>query len=40
MIHELLLALSGYPGAIFTWNKGTGLQVTEANCDSSAPDAS
>lgn len=28
MIHELLLALSGYPGTIFTWNKRTGLQVT------------
>uniref|UniRef100_A0A7N6C177 Gamma-tubulin complex component n=1 Tax=Anabas testudineus TaxID=64144 RepID=A0A7N6C177_ANATE len=27
MIHELLLALSGYPGTIFTWNKRTGLQV-------------
>lgn len=27
MIHELLLALSGFPGAIFTWNKKTGLQV-------------
>ncbi|XP_038605873.1 gamma-tubulin complex component 4 [Tachyglossus aculeatus] len=29
MIHELLLALSGYPGAIFTWNKRTGLQVSQ-----------
>lgn len=27
MIHELLLALSGYPGTIFTWNKRNGLQV-------------
>lgn len=27
MIHELLLALSGYPGTIFTWNKRAGLQV-------------
>lgn len=27
MIHELLLALSGYPGSIFTWNKRSGLQV-------------
>lgn len=27
MIHELLLALSGYPGTIFTCNKRTGLQV-------------
>lgn len=26
MIHELLLALSGYPGSIFTW-KRSGLQV-------------
>ncbi|XP_017712947.1 gamma-tubulin complex component 4 isoform X9 [Rhinopithecus roxellana] len=26
MIHELLLALSGYPGSIFTWNKRSGLQ--------------
>lgn len=30
MIHELLLALSGYPGTIFTWNKRTGLQVKYA----------
>uniref|UniRef100_A0A803KHA0 Gamma-tubulin complex component n=1 Tax=Xenopus tropicalis TaxID=8364 RepID=A0A803KHA0_XENTR len=29
MIHELLLALSGYPGSIFTWNKRTGLQVVQ-----------
>ncbi|KAG9489239.1 hypothetical protein GDO78_005304 [Eleutherodactylus coqui] len=29
MIHELLLALSGYPGSIFTWNKRTGLQVSQ-----------
>ncbi|XP_061594576.1 gamma-tubulin complex component 4 [Cololabis saira] len=29
MIHELLLALSGYPGAIFTWSKATGLQVSQ-----------
>lgn len=29
MIHELLLALSGFPGAIFTWNKKTGLQVSQ-----------
>ncbi|XP_053721406.1 gamma-tubulin complex component 4 [Synchiropus splendidus] len=29
MIHELLLALSGYPGAIFTWNKQNGLQVSQ-----------
>ncbi|XP_017293969.1 gamma-tubulin complex component 4 [Kryptolebias marmoratus] len=29
MIHELLLALSGYPGAIFTWSKRTGLQVSQ-----------
>ncbi|XP_072480962.1 gamma-tubulin complex component 4-like isoform X5 [Notamacropus eugenii] len=29
MIHELLLALSGYPGAIFTWNKRSGLQVSQ-----------
>lgn len=29
MIHELLLALSGYPGTIFTWNKRTGLQVCQ-----------
>lgn len=29
MIHELLLALSGYPGTIFTWNKRTGLQVKQ-----------
>uniref|UniRef100_A0AAQ4PIU4 Gamma-tubulin complex component n=1 Tax=Gasterosteus aculeatus aculeatus TaxID=481459 RepID=A0AAQ4PIU4_GASAC len=29
MIHELLLALSGYPGTIFTWNKRTGLQVSQ-----------
>ncbi|XP_054627810.1 gamma-tubulin complex component 4 [Dunckerocampus dactyliophorus] len=29
MIHELLLALSGYPGAIFTCNKRTGLQVSQ-----------
>lgn len=28
MIHELLLALSGFPGAIFTWNKKTGLQAS------------
>ncbi|GCC16679.1 hypothetical protein chiPu_0017310 [Chiloscyllium punctatum] len=26
MIHELLLALSGYPGSIFSWNKRSGLQ--------------
>ena len=31
MIHELLLALSGYPGTIFTWNKRTGLQVKLKN---------
>lgn len=30
MIHELLLALSGYPGSIFTWNKRSGLQVCPA----------
>ncbi|CAL8351442.1 unnamed protein product [Merluccius merluccius] len=29
MIHELLLALSGYPGTIFNWNKRTGLQVSQ-----------
>ncbi|XP_029903684.1 gamma-tubulin complex component 4 [Myripristis murdjan] len=29
MIHELLLALSGYPGTILTWNKRTGLQVSQ-----------
>ncbi|XP_055010891.1 gamma-tubulin complex component 4 [Boleophthalmus pectinirostris] len=29
MIHELLLALSGFPGTIFTWNKRTGLQVCQ-----------
>ncbi|XP_076002980.1 gamma-tubulin complex component 4 [Genypterus blacodes] len=29
MIHELLLGLSGYPGTIFTWNKRTGLQVSQ-----------
>uniref|UniRef100_A0A2K5M011 Tubulin gamma complex component 4 n=2 Tax=Cercopithecinae TaxID=9528 RepID=A0A2K5M011_CERAT len=29
MIHELLLALSGYPGSIFTWNKRSGLQVSQ-----------
>ncbi|MEE6503321.1 hypothetical protein FKM82_004799 [Ascaphus truei] len=29
MIHELLLVLSGYPGSIFTWNKRTGLQVSQ-----------
>ncbi|KAM3925552.1 gamma-tubulin complex component 4 [Leptodactylus fuscus] len=29
MIHELLLTLSGYPGSIFTWNKRTGLQVSQ-----------
>uniref|UniRef100_A0A1A8QIU2 Gamma-tubulin complex component n=1 Tax=Nothobranchius pienaari TaxID=704102 RepID=A0A1A8QIU2_9TELE len=29
MIHELLLALSRYPGAIFSWNKRTGLQVSQ-----------
>ncbi|XP_067104999.1 gamma-tubulin complex component 4 [Osmerus mordax] len=29
MIHELLLALSGYPGTIFSWNKRTGLQVSQ-----------
>uniref|UniRef100_A0A8C2LFF0 Gamma-tubulin complex component n=1 Tax=Cricetulus griseus TaxID=10029 RepID=A0A8C2LFF0_CRIGR len=29
MIHELLLALSGYPGSIFTWNKWSGLQVSQ-----------
>uniref|UniRef100_A0A8C4M1B7 Gamma-tubulin complex component n=1 Tax=Equus asinus asinus TaxID=83772 RepID=A0A8C4M1B7_EQUAS len=29
MIHELLLALSGYPGSIFTWNKRNGLQVSQ-----------
>ncbi|KAK1160807.1 gamma-tubulin complex component 4 [Acipenser oxyrinchus oxyrinchus] len=29
MIHELLLALSGYPGTIFTCNKRTGLQVSQ-----------
>uniref|UniRef100_A0A7N6A4Q1 Gamma-tubulin complex component n=1 Tax=Anabas testudineus TaxID=64144 RepID=A0A7N6A4Q1_ANATE len=26
---KLLLALSGYPGTIFTWNKRTGLQVSQ-----------
>ena len=31
MIHELLLALSGYPGSIFTWNKRSGLQVLSAS---------
>lgn len=31
MIHELLLALSGYPGSIFTWNKRSGLQVRRAS---------
>lgn len=34
MIHELLLALSGYPGTIFTWNKRTGLQVKLKDCSS------
>uniref|UniRef100_A0A4W3HPF0 Gamma-tubulin complex component n=1 Tax=Callorhinchus milii TaxID=7868 RepID=A0A4W3HPF0_CALMI len=29
MIHELLLALSGYPGSVFTWNKRSGLQVSQ-----------
>ncbi|XP_028823874.1 LOW QUALITY PROTEIN: gamma-tubulin complex component 4 [Denticeps clupeoides] len=29
MIHELLLALSGYPGTIFSWNRRTGLQVSQ-----------
>uniref|UniRef100_A0A8V5H442 Gamma-tubulin complex component n=1 Tax=Melopsittacus undulatus TaxID=13146 RepID=A0A8V5H442_MELUD len=29
MIHELLLALSGYPGAAFTWSKRSGLQVSQ-----------
>ncbi|XP_072409004.1 gamma-tubulin complex component 4 isoform X1 [Chiloscyllium punctatum] len=29
MIHELLLALSGYPGSIFSWNKRSGLQVSQ-----------
>uniref|UniRef100_A0A8C6YNQ6 Gamma tubulin complex component protein N-terminal domain-containing protein n=1 Tax=Nothoprocta perdicaria TaxID=30464 RepID=A0A8C6YNQ6_NOTPE len=29
MIHELLLALSGYPGAAFTWSKRGGLQVSQ-----------
>ncbi|XP_078539445.1 gamma-tubulin complex component 4 [Lissotriton helveticus] len=29
MIHELLMALSGYRGSIFTWNKRTGLQVSQ-----------
>ncbi|XP_067871650.1 gamma-tubulin complex component 4 isoform X3 [Heterodontus francisci] len=29
MIHELLLALSGYPGSIFIWNKRSGLQVSQ-----------
>uniref|UniRef100_W5LFC0 Gamma-tubulin complex component n=1 Tax=Astyanax mexicanus TaxID=7994 RepID=W5LFC0_ASTMX len=29
MIHELLLALSGYPGTVFTWNKRNGLQVSQ-----------
>ncbi|KAK7893257.1 hypothetical protein WMY93_022409 [Mugilogobius chulae] len=29
MIHELLLALSGFPGTIFTWNKRNGLQVSQ-----------
>lgn len=29
MIHELLLALTGYPGSIFTWNKRNGLQVSQ-----------
>ncbi|XP_047220140.1 gamma-tubulin complex component 4 [Girardinichthys multiradiatus] len=29
MIHELLLALSGYTGTIFTWNKRAGLQVSQ-----------
>uniref|UniRef100_A0A674MRX1 Gamma-tubulin complex component n=1 Tax=Takifugu rubripes TaxID=31033 RepID=A0A674MRX1_TAKRU len=27
--YALLLALSGYPGTIFTWNKRTGLQVSQ-----------
>lgn len=31
MIHELLLALSGYPGSIFTWNKRSGLQVPSSS---------
>ncbi|KAM6058610.1 gamma-tubulin complex component 4 isoform 2-T3 [Chlamydotis macqueenii] len=29
MIHELLLALSGYPGGVFTWSKRGGLQVSQ-----------
>uniref|UniRef100_A0A452GG36 Gamma-tubulin complex component n=1 Tax=Gopherus agassizii TaxID=38772 RepID=A0A452GG36_9SAUR len=29
MIHELLLALSGYPGAAFIWSKRSGLQVSQ-----------
>ncbi|XP_075015683.1 gamma-tubulin complex component 4 isoform X3 [Calonectris borealis] len=29
MIHELLLALSGYPGAAFIWSKRGGLQVSQ-----------
>ncbi|XP_062266212.1 gamma-tubulin complex component 4 [Platichthys flesus] len=29
MIHELLMALSGYPGDILTWSKGSGLQVSQ-----------
>ncbi|XP_043933472.1 gamma-tubulin complex component 4 isoform X2 [Protopterus annectens] len=29
MIHELLLALSGYPGSVFVWNKRNGLQVSQ-----------
>ena len=31
MIHELLLALSGYHGSIFTWSKRTGLQVIQTH---------
>lgn len=40
MIHELLLALSGYPGTIFTWNKRTGLQVKEKDSLPTRYDAS
>uniref|UniRef100_UPI00358F5972 gamma-tubulin complex component 4 n=1 Tax=Myxine glutinosa TaxID=7769 RepID=UPI00358F5972 len=29
MIHELLLALSGFPGAVFVWKRTTGLQVVQ-----------
>ncbi|XP_069758610.1 gamma-tubulin complex component 4 isoform X3 [Narcine bancroftii] len=29
MIHELLMALTGYPGSIFVWNRDSGLQVSQ-----------